>query len=109
KSSRASRQSAGTDNAVRATVRLSLQVRVVDCVNHRPQHLELERQGLERPPLGLNGRAARHDQREALLAVSRALNETALEVRQRFSIDPRIMLRERRDALTHQVWGEELG
>src|SRR5581483_1335191 len=72
-SSRASRQSVGTDSLDRGTSRL--QVRVVNRVDHGPQDFQLELERLERPALQVDARTVREDELEPLLAVARRLNQ----------------------------------
>src|SRR5262249_49487627 len=105
-SSRASRQMTGTDVAVSVTS--GLHVGVMDRVDHEPQHLDLEGQRRERPALCLDGRAVRPHELQALLTLSWRLRQPALEVVEPLGTDPRVMLRERGNALPHQIRGKQL-
>src|SRR4029453_1811904 len=113
KSTLASRQSVGTDDGV-SGIRCAkpsgerLAVRVMNRIDHEPQQLELEGEGLERAALRLDGRTPRLDKMEPLLAVARSLDQAALEIVERFRANPAVVLRKGRNPLAHQVRREEL-
>lgn len=66
RSERVMRQRVGTEDGVSAT--LGFGVRVMDRIDHDPQQLQLEGQGLKGFALRLNCRASREDELETLLA-----------------------------------------
>ncbi len=72
---------------------------VVDRVDHRPEHFQLEGQRLERLTLGLHGRAMPLHDREAMLHVARRLHQPALEIVECFRRNPGIVPGEGLDAL----------
>ena len=74
-------------------------IRVVNRVDHGPEHFQLERQRLEGLALGLHGRAMPLHDREAMLHIARRLNQPALEIIERFRRYPRVMAWESLDAL----------
>src|SRR4051794_31521228 len=109
KSSRASRQSFGRESAVRrreSAATLRLPVRVVDGVDHDPQHFELECQGFKGAPLRVERGAVLLNQGETLLAVPRSLNQAASEVHQSLRIDPGVVLGKCRDPAAHESGGK---
>src|SRR5262245_3669936 len=107
KSRRARRQMLGTDDG--ASVISKLGVRMMDRIDHHPQHLEFESQRLKCLLLSFDSRAPRHHEVESLLAVPRRLDQPTLEVLEAFDRDPAVILRERLDPLAHQVGCEKLG
>ena len=70
-------------------------IRVVNRVDHSPEHFQLEGQRLEGLALSLHGRATPLHDREAMLHVAWRLNQPALEIIERFRRYPWVMDRER--------------
>src|SRR3954465_2976223 len=112
KSRRASRQSFGRESAVRSLesgATLLLPVRVVDGVDHDPEHLELERESFKRALLRFHRGAVLLNQGESLLAVPWSLNEAASEVGQALQVYPGVVLGKRRDSAAHESGRKKLG
>ena len=78
-------------------------------IEHRPQHVELELQDLERALLLLARAEMVERDREAMLDVAPRLRSAGAEVLQSPRVDPRIVLRPVRQAVLVDLRREQLG